>query len=178
MEPLAPLSPAQAVRRNCAVAFDVPETKLLGRGRARWISIPRQATCYVLRQRFPHLSYPSIAKLIGGRDHSTIIHAVRQTEARMERDAALARKINALIAGPIDRKAHDAHVLDWVSHKAKKPKSASVFTAMIDEEGELAEFVQAEKIWCDQCDRSVHPQQARRCGARLCSLRAAESIAA
>jgi hypothetical protein len=174
----APLSPAQAVRRACASAFEVPEAKLLGRGRARCYSIPRQATCYVLRQRFPQLSYPSIAKLIGGRDHSTIIHAVRQTEVRLERDPALSAKIRALIAAPLNGKPHDAHVRDWAVHIIATPKPEPVADPPFAQSSDLAEFIEADKIWCDQCDRSVRPQQARRCAARLCSLRPQETVAA
>lgn len=166
----APLSPAQAVRRACAQAFGIDEAGLMGRSRQRRYSIARQATCYVLRQRFAHLSYPAIARLIGGRDHSTIIHAVRQTEARIERDAALAAKIRALIAMRPDGQPQDAHVRQWAARRVRAVPASAVVRGPLDEDSELAEFVDPARIYCAQCDRAVLAAEVARCGARLCGL--------
>jgi chromosomal replication initiation ATPase DnaA len=95
------LSPAQALRRACAEAFGISEAELIGPSRERRLSIARQAACYVLRRRFARLSYPVIGRMMGGRDHGSIIHAVRQTEARIARNAELAATIERLLGLPL-----------------------------------------------------------------------------
>jgi hypothetical protein len=171
MDSFEVLSPVQAVRRACAKAFKIDEAQLLSRSRVRWLSVPRQATCYVLRHRFSHLSYPAIARLVRRSDHSTIIHACRQTEARMARDAALAAKITALIVLPVDARAHDAHVTAWAMARLHQPPAAAPSDAPIFDDDELAEFIDPARVFCGQCDRSLLPAEAARCGSRLCGLR-------
>jgi hypothetical protein len=160
--------------------FGSRKWQLMGRKRSRWLSIPRQATCYVLRRRFPEMSYPTIARLMGGRDHSTIIFAVRQTEARIARDHPLALKVAMLIASPGTLLQHDAHVRDWSAFVESEARRAARFrlapppapSVAAEAESELAEFLDPEKQWCAQCDRSVTPGELARCASQLCSLRA------
>jgi chromosomal replication initiator protein len=95
-----PLSPAQALRRTCAVAFGLTEAELIGRSRLRELTLARQATCYVLRRRMG-LSTAVIGRMLGGRDHTTVLYAIRQTEARIARDVRLAVLIEGLLAVPL-----------------------------------------------------------------------------
>ena len=44
-----------------------------GQSRKRKIVYPRHMVCY-LAKKHTNLSYPQIGKLLGGRDHSTVIH--------------------------------------------------------------------------------------------------------
>jgi len=48
---------------------------LRGKSRQRPLVMPRQEAMYVFRE-LTDLSYPAIARLFGGRDHTTVIHAV------------------------------------------------------------------------------------------------------
>lgn len=164
-----PLTPAQWLRHLSAQAFGVSEAEMFGPSRKRPISIARQATCYVLRRRFAHLSYPAIAKMMRRKDHSTIIFAVRQTEARMGRDADLARKIAGLIALPVPPRPQDAHVRAWAALKAARARANAL--APIADDPDLAECVEAGKVVCAQCERAVTPAEAQRCRWRLCGLR-------
>lgn len=43
----------------------------------------RQKAYYEVKAQRPHLSFPMIGKVFGGRDHTTIIHGKRRHEARM-----------------------------------------------------------------------------------------------
>jgi chromosomal replication initiator protein len=55
--------------------FDVEALK--GKSRQRPLVTARQIAMYVFREQ-TDLSYPSIARLFGGRDHTTVIHAVEK----------------------------------------------------------------------------------------------------
>jgi chromosomal replication initiator protein len=50
---------------------------------------------YVFRQ-ITDLSYPSIAKLFGGRDHTTVIHAVDKIERLMKERKQIFDQVNDL----------------------------------------------------------------------------------
>lgn len=172
------LCPKRRIRRLCAEAFGVSEARMVGGNRAKDIMIPRQATCFILRQRFPDLTYPRIGRLMGGRDHSTIINAVRRTQGRMERDPDLAGKIHALIGCHTgDARNDDAHVRQWTSFMTQRAKMVDQGPglrppfSLFDADSELAEFVDPARTFCGQCDRSVTGLEAARCSQRLCGLR-------
>lgn len=59
------------------VGFSVEEIK--GKSRQRPLVTARQTAMYVFRE-LTDLSYPAIARLFGGRDHTTVIHAVEKTQ--------------------------------------------------------------------------------------------------
>jgi chromosomal replication initiator protein len=50
----------------------------------------RHIASLLMRQYRPDLSYPQIGGLLGGRDHSTIIHGQRLIQDRLRRDPDLA----------------------------------------------------------------------------------------
>ena len=55
----------------------------------------RQIAMYLTRQLTSH-SYPDIGSQFGGKDHSTIIHAIRKIERLLEDDMQLRSTINNL----------------------------------------------------------------------------------
>lgn len=61
---------------------------LTGECRERRIAWPRQRAYYRAFVECPHLSYPEIARRIGGRDHTTILHGVRRYCERVGVDYA------------------------------------------------------------------------------------------
>ena len=62
------------------LGFDVDA--LRGKSRQRPLVTARQIAMYVFRD-LTDLSYPSIARLFGGRDHTTVIHAVEKIQRQM-----------------------------------------------------------------------------------------------
>lgn len=167
--------PKRLVRQMCAKAFGVAEHRILGASRKADIVRVRHATCYVLKKRFPEMSYPVLGRMMGGRDHSTIINAVIQNEVRMGRDPELAQIVKALIAGRIPQQ-HDFHVKTWraahfaQARKGLPPLRAAIAVDQADIDDELAEFVDPEKVFCHQCDRSLTIPDAMRCKSQFCSL--------
>jgi chromosomal replication initiator protein len=57
--------------------------ELQGKSRRRPLVTARQIGMYVCRQ-MTDLSYPAIAREFGGRDHTTVIHAVEKVNALMK----------------------------------------------------------------------------------------------
>ncbi len=62
------------------LGFEVEALK--GKSRQRPLVTARQIAMYVFREK-TDLSYPSIARLFGGRDHTTVIHAVEKIQRQM-----------------------------------------------------------------------------------------------
>ena len=61
--------------------FTIEEIK--GKSRRRPLVTARQIGMYVFRE-LTDLSYPAIAREFGGRDHTTVIHAVEKISALMK----------------------------------------------------------------------------------------------
>lgn len=73
--------------------FSVEEIK--GPNRSRPLVQARQIAMYVLRRLTDH-SYPAIAAAFGGRDHTTVIHAVKKIESLMPAKAKVYQDVEAL----------------------------------------------------------------------------------
>jgi chromosomal replication initiator protein len=76
--------------------YNVARTDLLSPRRARSIVVPRQVGMY-LAKKLTARSLPEIGRRFGGRDHSTVLHAVRKIEEQMKGDDRLAREVALLI---------------------------------------------------------------------------------
>jgi chromosomal replication initiator protein len=63
--------------------------------RARAVARPRQVAMYLAKQLTTR-SLPEIGKKFGGRDHTTVMHAVRKIEELALADAALAEDVELL----------------------------------------------------------------------------------
>lgn len=55
--------------------YSISKKAMMGKGRSRMIARPRQILMYLLRTEL-QIPYEEIGRMIGGRDHSTAIHAV------------------------------------------------------------------------------------------------------
>ena len=59
------------------------------------IAVPRQVTMYLAR-RYTGASYPEIGEKFGGKDHSTVIHAVKKIEKLLGNDPSLTNTVESL----------------------------------------------------------------------------------
>lgn len=75
--------------------YDITEEGLLKQSRAKELVKPRQVLMFLLREILK-LSYPTIGDKLGGRDHTTVIHACEKIEKALEYDMQLSQEINAL----------------------------------------------------------------------------------
>lgn len=85
----------EAIKRAVAHAFGLSLNDLLSKRRSQSVSRPRQVAMY-LTQQMTVLSTPAIGEKFGGRDHTTVLHAVRTIEALMERDPEFKNRIDQL----------------------------------------------------------------------------------
>ena len=70
--------------------FRLSREELTGPSRARTVSVPRQLIMYLIREEM-HTSLPQIGELLGGRDHTTVMHGCAKIAAQIETDEQLRR---------------------------------------------------------------------------------------
>jgi chromosomal replication initiator protein len=68
--------------------YKVPLRDLLGRVRTKEVVLPRQVAMYLLREE-TGASLLEIGQELGGRDHTTVLHGIRQIERALSTDNAL-----------------------------------------------------------------------------------------
>jgi len=76
--------------------FELKPLDLLSARRARAVARPRQIAMY-LAKRLTTRSLPEIGRKFGGRDHSTVIHAVRRIEALRDSDREVDQAVHVLL---------------------------------------------------------------------------------
>jgi chromosomal replication initiator protein len=75
--------------------YRIRKAEMTSARRAREVARPRQVAMYLSKQLTPR-SLPEIGRRFGGRDHTTVIHAVRQIEKLRALDAELDADIRLL----------------------------------------------------------------------------------
>lgn len=75
--------------------YHVKRTEVLGKRRHKSVSLPRQVCMYFARTRTRH-SLEEIGAHFGGRDHTTVMHAVRTIDSRRNEDEEFARVLVSL----------------------------------------------------------------------------------
>lgn len=75
--------------------YDLKEKEILSPSRKREIVRPRQIAMYLLREELKN-SYPFIGRKLGGRDHTTAIHAYEKIIKEIKKDENLAGEINLI----------------------------------------------------------------------------------
>lgn len=78
---------SQRIMRRACKLFGVTRQELIADNRSRAMVIPRQFYCF-WAHRLARMSYPEIGRRMGGRDHTTALHSVREWPGK--RDAARA----------------------------------------------------------------------------------------
>jgi chromosomal replication initiator protein len=75
--------------------FGLKQADLISERRTRSVARPRQAAMW-LAKKLTTRSLPDIGRRFGGRDHTTVLHAVRRIEALRQTDTQLARDLETL----------------------------------------------------------------------------------
>jgi chromosomal replication initiator protein len=83
------------IQRRVAEHYRLKLGDLLSPRRAREVARPRQVAMYLAKQLTPR-SLPEIGRRFGGRDHTTVMHAVKRIETLRATDSELDRDINML----------------------------------------------------------------------------------
>lgn len=83
------------IQRKVAEHFNIRVADMHSARRARSVARPRQVAMYLSKQLTPR-SLPEIGKKFGGRDHTTVIHAVRKIEELCSADRAFSEEVDLL----------------------------------------------------------------------------------
>ncbi len=101
--------------------YDVKLTDLQSKRRQRSITLPRQVCMYLARKHTRH-SLVEIGGYFGGRDHTTVMHAVQAMEDRQRLYEQIRRDVSAIEAAlaihtrPEQRQAHAPSLDDSAEH--------------------------------------------------------------
>ncbi|HTX01494.1 MAG TPA: chromosomal replication initiator protein DnaA [Acidimicrobiales bacterium] len=87
---------AQQILRATAEYFDFSVVELCGPSRRRPLVMARQIGMYVFRE-LTDFSYPAIAREFGGRDHTTVIHAVEKIARLMKERRQVYEQVTELL---------------------------------------------------------------------------------
>ncbi|ODN69381.1 Chromosomal replication initiator protein DnaA [Methylobrevis pamukkalensis] len=83
------------IQRIVSKHYNVSKQDLLSSRRTRSIVWPRQIAMYLAKSMTPR-SLPEIGRRFGGRDHTTVLHAVRKVEDLAGKDDALSQELEIL----------------------------------------------------------------------------------
>lgn len=85
----------EEIQKMVASHYGIKISDLKSAKRLKALVLPRQVAMYLARQ-LTSSSYPEIGEKFGGKDHSTIIHAIKKIEQCMENDLQLNATVNSL----------------------------------------------------------------------------------
>jgi len=84
------------IQRKVCEHFRIRQAEMGSARRAREVARPRQIAMYLAKQ-LTQRSLPEIGRRFGGRDHTTVIHAVRTIEALRVKDAEIDADVRLLL---------------------------------------------------------------------------------
>jgi chromosomal replication initiator protein len=88
----------EEIQKTVATHFNIKVADIKSPKRLKALVLPRQIAMYLARQ-LTSCSYPEIGERFGGKDHSTIIHAIKKMEKQMDQDFQLRSIINGIKNG-------------------------------------------------------------------------------
>ncbi|MFC4292891.1 chromosomal replication initiator protein DnaA [Sphingorhabdus arenilitoris] len=84
------------IQRAVCEYYRIDRSEMSSKRRARAVVRPRQVAMYIAKIMTPR-SYPEIGRKFGGRDHSTVIHAVRLVENLRDQDSEMDNDVRTLL---------------------------------------------------------------------------------
>jgi len=85
----------EEIQKRVAEHFNIRLTDMYSARRARAVARPRQVAMYLSKQLTAR-SLPEIGRKFGGRDHTTVMHAVKKVEELRQTDACFAEDVDLL----------------------------------------------------------------------------------
>ncbi len=84
------------IQRTVCEYYRLDRNEMSSKRRARAVARPRQVAMYLAKVMTPR-SYPEIGRKFGGRDHSTVIHAVKLVEQLRGEDSEMDNDVRMLL---------------------------------------------------------------------------------
>jgi chromosomal replication initiator protein len=88
----------EQVQRKVADFFGVRPSDLKAKNRTKAVAFPRQIAMYLARQ-LTHASLAEVGRAFGGKDHTTVLHAVDKIQTLLQEDPKLRKTVDGLIQG-------------------------------------------------------------------------------
>ncbi len=88
----------EQVQRKVCDFFGVKLSDLKAKNRTKAVAFPRQVAMYLSRH-LTHASLAEIGRAFGGKDHTTVLHAVDKIQTLTQEDPKLRKTIDGLIQG-------------------------------------------------------------------------------
>lgn len=86
---------AKTIIEAAAKFFDINIKDLIGQSRKKELVVPRQIAMYLMRKEI-NASYPSIGQELGGRDHTTAMHAYNKIERECQEDEKTKQHVDSI----------------------------------------------------------------------------------
>ena len=86
----------EQIQRRVGEAYGLKLSELKAKSRTKTVAFPRQVAMYLARQ-LTHASLAEIGHAFGGKDHTTVLHAVQKITALLQDDPKLRRSVDMLI---------------------------------------------------------------------------------
>ena len=83
------------IQQKVAEHYSLKSSELNSERRSQDIARPRQIAMY-LAKRLTNRSMPEIGRKFGGRDHTTVMHAVKRVQGLRESDEGVGRDVQTL----------------------------------------------------------------------------------
>jgi chromosomal replication initiator protein len=88
----------EQIQRKVAEAYGIKLADLKAKNRTKAVAFPRQIAMYLARQ-LTHSSLSEVGRAFGGKDHTTVLHAVDKIQVLLQEDPKLRKAIDGLIQG-------------------------------------------------------------------------------
>ncbi|MEO1091726.1 MAG: chromosomal replication initiator protein DnaA [Pseudomonadota bacterium] len=85
----------EEIQKTVVAHYNLKLADMQSKRRSRVVARPRQVAMYLAKQLTPR-SLPDIGRRFGGRDHTTVMHAVRKIDELMGEDESIARDVDVL----------------------------------------------------------------------------------
>ena len=83
------------IQKTCADFYKIKVADMYSKKRPASIARPRQIAMYLAKE-MTQKSLPEIGELFGGRDHTTVLHAVRKISAERQKNSELNQQLHVL----------------------------------------------------------------------------------
>src|SRR2546425_7818761 len=90
--------PIELIQRKVSEFFGVKLSELRAKNRTKAVAFPRQIAMFLARQ-LTHASLAEVGRAFGGKDHTTVLHAVEKVRVRIEEDPKFKTTIDTLVRG-------------------------------------------------------------------------------
>jgi chromosomal replication initiator protein len=90
------ISSPKKIAETVSVFYNISNSDLIKESRKKEFVKPRQIAMYIIRKELD-ISFPSIGEFFGGRDHTTVMHAVEKINSQLEKNESFKQEIGLIM---------------------------------------------------------------------------------